>query len=199
MVAKTYKIMWVLRRLAHLTSDRQELVETYCKQIRPLVELAVPYQGTRITKYESNLLERVQKTALHIIYGAKYTTYEEILKSSNLSTLADRSENLISKLAIKTFHNPKLRSWFSIEQKLVNTRSGQHILKEVPWRTKIFGKSTIPVITNIINTSYMENYQEKYCNQCQKIFKSGKNLNKHMKVKHCEDPIIPQYTSAVIF
>ena len=85
MVAKTYKRMWVLRRLAHLTSDRQELVETYCKQIRPLVELAVPYWGTRITKYESNLLERVQKTALHIIYGDKYTTYEEILKSSNLS------------------------------------------------------------------------------------------------------------------
>ena len=189
----------VLRRLAHLTSDRQELVETYCKQIRPLVELAVPYQGTRITKYESNLLERVQKNALHIIYGDKYTTYEEILKSSNLSTLADRSENLISKLAIKTFHNPKLRSWLSIEQKLVNTRSGQHILKEVPWRTKIFGKSTIPVITNIINTSYIENYQEKYCNQCKKIFKSGKNLNKHMKVKHSEDPNIPKYTSTVIF
>jgi hypothetical protein len=145
-------------------------------------------------------LERVQKTALHIIYGAKYTTYEEILKSSNLSTLADRRENLISKFAIKTFHNPKFRSWFSkIEQKLVNTRSGQHIIKEVPWRTKRFGKSTIPVITNIINTNYIENYQEKYCNQCKKIFKSGKNLNKHMKIKHSEDPNTPQYTSTVIF
>ena len=128
------------------------------------------------------------------------STYEEILKSINLSTLTDRRKNLITKFAIKTFHNPKFKTWFAkTEQKSVNTRSGEQILKEVPWRTKRFGMSTIPVITNIINTSYMENYQEKYCNQCQKIFKSGKNLNKHMKVKHCEDPIIPQYTSAVIF
>ena len=71
--------------------------------------------------------------------------------------------------------------------------------EEVPWRTNRFGKSTIPVIKNIINTSYIENYQEKYCNQCKKIFKSGKNLNKHMKVKHSEDPNIPKYTSTVIF
>ena len=43
--------------------DRQELIETYIKQIRPQVEIAVPYWGT---KYESNLLERVQKTAQHV-------------------------------------------------------------------------------------------------------------------------------------
>ena len=128
------------------------------------------------------------------------TTYEEILKSSNLSTLADRRENLISKFSIKTFNNPKFKSWFfKIEQKQVNTRSGQHILKEVPWRTKRFGKSTIPVKLNIIYTSYIKNYLEIYCNQYKKISKLGKNLNKHRKVKHSEDPNIPQYTFTVIF
>ena len=33
MVDKAYKRMWLLRPLANLTSDLQELQETYCKQI----------------------------------------------------------------------------------------------------------------------------------------------------------------------
>ena len=86
MVAKAFRRMWLLRRLANLTSDKQELQETYCRQIRPIVELAVPYWGTRITKHEVTLLERVQKTALHIIYGDKYTSYKEVLKLSNLNS-----------------------------------------------------------------------------------------------------------------
>ena len=69
MVKKAYKRMWLIRRLAKLTTDKQELKETYCTQIRPIVELAVPYWGTRITRHEATILERVQKTAVHIIYG----------------------------------------------------------------------------------------------------------------------------------
>ena len=108
MVTKAYKRMWLLRRLAKLISDRQELQETYVKQIRPLVELAVPYWGTRITKHEATLIERVQKTALHIIFGDQYTTYKEALNESKLTTLADRREKLITKFALKTYHNPNL-------------------------------------------------------------------------------------------
>ena len=90
MVVKVNKRMWILRRLASLTTDKGELLETHCKQIRPIVELAVLYWGTKMTKHEAVLLEGIQKTALHIIYGDKYTVYEEILQASNLQTLADR-------------------------------------------------------------------------------------------------------------
>ena len=200
MVRKAFKRMWLLRRLANLTSNKQELQDTYCKQIRPLVELAVPYWGTRITKHEGNLLERVQKTALHIIYGDKYTSYKEVLKLCNLKTLADRRESLITKFALKTFHNPKFNSWFSKEQqKEVNTRSSKQFLKEVPTRTKRYGISTIPVITKIINTNYSENHEEKYCNICDKIFKTGNNFKKHIQFKHSKDTCTPQYTSRVTF
>ena len=57
-------------------TNKSELLETYCKQIRPLVKLAVPYWGNRVTKHEVTILERVQKTALHIIDGENYTFYE---------------------------------------------------------------------------------------------------------------------------
>ena len=194
MVVKANKRMWLLRRLASLTTDKHELLETYCKQIRPIVELAVPYWGTRITKHEAILLERIQKTALHIIYGEKYTVYEEILKTSNLQTLADRREGLITKFAIKTYNNPKFKTWFvNKEIKMVNTRSNQQFLKEVPSRTRRYKNSTIPVITKIINTHHKENLRETKCNSCNKNFTSGRNLSKHMKFKHSEETYIPEW------
>ena len=98
-------------------TNKSELLETYCKQIRPLVELAVLYWGNRVTKHEVTILERVQKTALHIIYGENYTFYEEILQLRNLKTLADRRKNLIIKFAIKTYNNPKFNSWFLKKEK----------------------------------------------------------------------------------
>ena len=103
MVTKAFKRVWLLRRLANLTPDKQELQEIYCRQIRPIVELAVPYWGTRITKHDVTLLERVQTTAPHIIYGDKYTSYKEVLKLSNLKTLADRREFLIRNFPVKKF------------------------------------------------------------------------------------------------
>jgi hypothetical protein len=122
--------MWLIRRLAKLTTNNQELKETYCTQIRPIVELAVPYWGNRITRLEANILEGVQKTALRIIYGENYTTYTEILSLSNLKTLAERREIVMTKFAIKTYNNPKFNSWFvKNEEKVVKTRSCQQFLK----------------------------------------------------------------------
>ena len=192
--------MWLLRRLAKLTTDEQELKETYSTQIRPLVELAVPYWGTRITRYEATILERVQKTALHIIYGGKYTTYDEILKLSNLKTLSERRDIIITKFAFKTYNNPKFNSWFvKQEEKVVNTRSCKQFLKEVPSRTGRYENSTLPVITKIINTHYSENIKDTHCNICNYIFTTSSNLNKHNKIKHREETCIPEWNSRLIF
>ena len=185
MVTKAYKRMWLLRRLAKLTSDRQELQETYVKQIRPLVELAVPYWGTRITKHEATLIERVQKTALHIIFGDQYTTYIEALNESKLTTLEDRREKLITKFALKTYNNPKFRTWFvNSDPKVIQTRKSTGAIKEVPSRTKRYENSTIPVITKVINKYYRENMHENICNMCRSKFLTEANLNKHIIIKH---------------
>ena len=192
--------MWLIRRLAKLTTDKQELKETYCTQIRPIVELAVPYWGTRITRHEATILERVQKTALHIIYGEKYTTYTDILSLSKLKTLAERREVLITKFAIKTYNNPKFNSWFvKEEEKVVKTRSCQQFIKEVPSRTGQYKNSTLPVITKIININYRENSKETHCNICNYIFTTASNLKKHNKFKHSEDTCIPEWNSRLIY
>jgi hypothetical protein len=200
MVDKAYKRMWLLRRLANLTSDLQELQETYCKQIRPILELAVPYWGTRITQYEANLLERVQKTALHIIYGDKYKSYEEALTMSKLSTLKDRRKNLITKFAQKSYSNPKFNTWFvKKDPKVLQTRSTQQHLKEVPFRTKRYGNSTIPIITKIINNNYKEKPDDIVCDICSLKLTTELNLNKHIKYKHNDNSCSPQWNTRIIF
>ena len=200
MVDKAYKRMWLLRRLANLTSDLQELQETYCKQIRPLVELAVPYWGTRITQYEATLLERVQKTALHIIYGDKYKSYEEALAMSKLSTLKDRRKNLTTSFAQKSYLNPKFNTWFvKKDPKVLQTRSTQQLLKEVPFRTKRYGNSTIPIITKIINNNYKEKPDDIVCDICSLKLTTESNLNKHIKYKHNDNSSSPQWNTRIIF
>ena len=153
-----------------------------------------------MTKHEAVLLERIQKTALHIIFGEKYTVYEEILQTSNLQTLADRREILITKLAIKTYNNPKFKTWFvNKEIKIVNTRSNQQFLKDVPSRTGRYKNSTIPVITKSINTHYLDNLRETKCDICNKKFTSGSDLSKHMKFKYSDETYIPEWNPRLMF
>ena len=114
--------------------------------------------------------------------------------------LADRRENLITKFAIKTYNNPKFKSWFvKKEKEEVNTRSEQQFLKEVFSRTRRYESSTIPVITKIININYSENFRDTYCNICNYMFPSASNLSKHNKFKHSEETYIPEWNSRLMF
>ena len=67
MVKKAFKKLWVLRRLKGLGAGTEDLVDMYVKQVRSLLELAVPAWHGAITKEERDDIERVQKGALHVI------------------------------------------------------------------------------------------------------------------------------------
>ena len=61
----------------------------------------------------------------------KYTVLKEILQISNLETLADRRDNVITKFSIKKYNNPKFKTWFvKKDNKNVNTRSTKQFLKK---------------------------------------------------------------------
>ena len=54
-----------------------------------MLELAVPVWNPAITKSEINQIERVQKTALAIILGKNYSSYQEALNTLKISSLED--------------------------------------------------------------------------------------------------------------
>ena len=55
-------------------------------------ELAVPAWNGAITQ---EVIERVQKAALHIILGDNYVSYRTALQSCNLTSLESRREKLL--------------------------------------------------------------------------------------------------------
>ena len=99
--------LWVLRRLKKSGAKTVDLVDIYCKQVRSLLELAVPAWNGGITVEERMDIERVQKSACHIIMGDSYASYRSALIDLNLESLAVRKDNLSLKFAIKAEKQPK--------------------------------------------------------------------------------------------
>ena len=90
MAEKSYKRLWVLRRLKGLGSSDYDLLDIYMKQVRPVLEFAVPVWHSAITQGECELLERIQKSALKIILQERYKSYESSLAFFKIHSLKDR-------------------------------------------------------------------------------------------------------------
>ena len=73
-VTNAFKRVWMLRRLKVLGKAVPELKDLYIKQIRSVLELAVPVWHSSLTQSNISDIERVQKTSLHIILGDEYVS-----------------------------------------------------------------------------------------------------------------------------
>ena len=72
---KAFKRLWIVRRLKELGCETGDLLDVMRQQVISMLEQAVPYWGPLITKRERNMIERVFKTGLHIIYQEQYKTF----------------------------------------------------------------------------------------------------------------------------
>ena len=70
---KGYSRLWMLRNLKKVGANIWDMKDIYEKQVRSVLEMAVPVWEAGLTKSESNQIERVQRTACAIILGTKYT------------------------------------------------------------------------------------------------------------------------------
>ena len=69
MVGRANKKLWILRRLKRLGATPDDLLDIYIKQVRSILEYAVPVWHPSITGEQRLEIERVQKSAFHIILG----------------------------------------------------------------------------------------------------------------------------------
>ena len=153
MVLKAYKKLWVLRRLKEMGANGDELIDLYVKQVRSILELAVPAWQGAITQEDRNDIERVQKAAHHIILGDKYVSYRTALKQTGLQTLEARREKLCLKFAKKAVKHPKHKNWFKVRKKAQNTRQKQTKYCEVIANKGRYKKSPISYLTSLLNTT----------------------------------------------
>ena len=146
--SKAIKRMWTLRRLKSLGADLQCLKDVYEKEIRSILEFAVPVWHNSISKKNEHDLERVQKTAFNILGVTQKLPYADACASLGLPPLCDRRNQLSINFAKK-----ELKKVDSIFEPGIrrNTRSGGDLVKTFKCRTKRFQNSSLPSLSEMNN------------------------------------------------
>ena len=154
MVTKCNKKLWMLRRLKNLGAENDDLVDIYTKQIRSVLELAVPAWHGAITQAERLDIERVQKCALYIILGDAYGSYKQALKYLNLDNLEARRDKLCLKFVKKAEVHEKHSKWFKLNSNPVNTRQDKYKYCDVQYSHTRFKNSPLSFLTRLLNEHY---------------------------------------------
>ena len=151
-VQKAFKRIWMLKRLKNLGASTEQLLDVYEKQIRCVLELAVPVWHSSLVQADRLSIERVQKAALQVILGADYTSYRTACMETNFLTLEERRKNLCTKFARKSAKNTKHKKWFKVNTKVSRTRRQQPTFCPVVYRTTRFKNSPLSYLTELLNT-----------------------------------------------
>ena len=85
-------IQKTLRRLKCLGANSEQLLDIYGKQVRSLLEFAVPAWHGAITVVEKQDIEQIENVALHIIHEVKYDNYSDPLNLTNMEPLEKREK-----------------------------------------------------------------------------------------------------------
>jgi hypothetical protein len=96
---KGYARLWMLRRLKGLGASISEMLDVYEKQVRSVLELAVPVWQPALTQLEKSQIERVQRCALYIILGDDYISYDQALELLECDNLEERRVKLCDNFA----------------------------------------------------------------------------------------------------
>ena len=151
MIITAFKKMWTLCRLKVLGANVPDLMDIYIKQVRCMLELAVPAWHPGLTAGEAVDIERVQRAACQIILGMSYTTYSDALDFHKLEMLESRRVTLCMKFSIKASNHPKHKQWFQPNLKKTNTRQQQPKYCQVIAKTRRFENSPLSYLTNLLN------------------------------------------------
>ena len=148
--------MWTLRRMKVLNLDPLLILDVYVKEIRSVLELAVPAWHSGLTQRQSSDIERVQKVALNIILsdhktGMSEYSYEMALVILDIEPLDVRREKLCLSFARKTLKS-RHRDMFVVN-------ASEHFTREKPTfiepktNTRRFFNSPLNYLTRLLNNS----------------------------------------------
>ena len=142
-----------MRRLKSLGCPNAELIDVLKQQVLSICEGSVAFWGPMITRNESNMLERVLKTGLHIIYQDQYLSYSNALRQANIKSLKIRRLEAISNFSKKAMLSDKYKYWFSKNtETLARTRwKPKAALKPVNCRTQRYQRSSLPLMTSLLS------------------------------------------------
>ncbi len=151
-VKEANRRMSFLHKIAKFTSSKKDLKRIYILQVRSKLEQSAVLWHGSLTKECSDKLERVQKSALKVILGSKYTSYSDALNELKLQSLGERRESLCLKFAEKCLRTDKFKSMFPKKTKLhcMSKRYQEKFLVKDTW-TERYKRSAIPYMVKLLN------------------------------------------------
>ena len=149
--AKARRKLWILRRMQALDLNEFQLFDVYMKEIRSILEMAVPAWHSSLTKMQSKEIENVQKLALKIILQRRYVSYDLACKTFNTTTLEERRTQLCFRFAMRNLKSD--HSYFTQHPQNMKTRNQSSFkVKEIKCNFDRYRKSSIPYLARLLNT-----------------------------------------------
>ena len=149
-INKARKKLWLLRRMKSLDLSAFELFDVYIKEVRSLLEFAVPVWHSSITKKQRSEIESVQKLAFKLILGSSYS-YSDACAFFGTTSLEKRRQELCFRFANKNVNDPE-NCLFSKYHPPRNLRDRGKIVNEFRCNKSSFHRSSIPYLSRLINS-----------------------------------------------
>ena len=129
-VKKANARMQILRGVASFGASVSDMKDIYILFVRSLLEQSATVWHSSLSQQNINDLERVQKSALKIILGQKYTNYENSLLKLDILSLSERRKQLCLQFALKCTKNAKTKHMFpeNLKKHEMETRKSEKYL-----------------------------------------------------------------------
>ena len=157
LVKDANKRMVMLRAASKFTRNKSVLKQIYYSRIRCKLEQSAAVWSSSLSQKNIEDLERVQKSAVRIIYGRNYDSYTETLKELNIMRLSERREIICLNFAKKSLKLKIFRNMFPLNSKehIMKTRDN-NIFKIKYGKSKRYKDSAIPAMQRLLNRDLRE-------------------------------------------
>ena len=153
LVKKAWGRMQLLRSISSFKASIKDKLDIYKKFIRSHAEQSCTVWTSGLTKGNEKDLEQIQNSAVRLILGNKYTTYQEALVKLNIETLKERRKNLCVKFAQKCLKSSKTKNMFkkNTKEHKMRTRYPKKYV-ETKIRTMRMKNSAIPYMQKLLKS-----------------------------------------------
>ena len=128
-----------------------QMFDVYTKEIRSILEMAVPVWHSGLSNQQTADIESIQKVAMRIILQNKYTNYQLACETLTAQTLAERRIKLCTKFARKNLKSEN--SFFTTVGTNVETRHRSDLVKEFKCNFGKYFKSSLPYLARLLNSN----------------------------------------------
>ena len=104
--------VWSIRHLKQTRVPPCDLLDIYRAFLLPVIDYASTVYHSILNKDQSSRLERLQSSALIVIYGWR-EHYHDILEDHQIESIRERRQRMTDKFIIKAAKHPRFRKkWF---------------------------------------------------------------------------------------